>query len=81
MIVKVMYPYKNSISSIELREIYLKTDEETYNHLKNFTNPIELGQFVSDNEDKIEIVPKTTPDKTIEIEEVLANPDLVLNLL
>jgi len=79
MIIKISYPYKDKINSIDMKEIYIETDDEQLIHdLKATINPIEIGIILSENYDKFKKIEKTDPDEIIFIEEVLVNPELKL---
>ncbi|QCI28094.1 hypothetical protein [Caminibacter pacificus] len=77
MIIKISYPYKDKIHSIDLKEIYIQTDsDELIKELKSTINPIEIGIILSENYDKFKKIEKTKPDLVIDIEEVIINPEL-----
>jgi len=81
MIIKITYPYKDTMSSLKYKSVYLKTDDKTFiDKLQTSKNPIDIGVILSENEEKYKIIDKTKEDIEIEIDEVLANPDLRLNL-
>jgi len=77
MIIKISYPYKDSINTIDLKEIYLQTEsQELLNELKKTNNPIEIGIILSENYDKFKKIDKAKPDEEIIIEEVVIDPKL-----
>jgi hypothetical protein len=81
MILKITYPYKDSLATLQYKHIFVQTDDnELIEQLKATKNPIELGVILSENEEKFKILPEAKEDMEIFIEEVLANPDLRLNL-
>jgi hypothetical protein len=79
MIVKITYPYKEKMSSIDLKEIYIQTDSnELINQLKSTINPIEIGIILAENSDKFKkIEKKENYDIEINIEDVIVNPELL----
>jgi len=78
MIIKITYPYKEKMSSIDLKEIYIQTDSnELVNQLKSTLNPIEIGIILAENSDKFKKVEKQKHDIEINIEDVLVNPELL----
>jgi len=81
MVIKITYPYKDKLNSLEIREIYIQTDDEELIHqLKTTINPIDIGIILTENHNKFKKIEKTTPDEVINIEEVLVNPNLNVNL-
>jgi hypothetical protein len=77
MIVKITYPFKNSFNTIELKDIFIQTnDNELISELKSTNNPIEIGVILSENEGKFKIIEPTKEDVKIEINEVLTSPIL-----
>ncbi|GAB6073725.1 hypothetical protein [Nautilia lithotrophica] len=82
MILKITYPYKDSLATLQYRSIYIQTDDnELIEHLKATKNPIDIGVILSENEEKFKMLENAKEDFEIVIEEVLANPDLRLNFL
>jgi len=81
MILKITYPYKDSIATLQYRSIYIQTDDnELIELIKATKNPIDLGVILSENEEKFKMVDEQKEDLEIVIDEVLANPDLRLHL-
>jgi hypothetical protein len=77
MIVKITYPYKENTTTIELKELYIETDNNNLiNKLKTTNNPIEIGIILSENKEKYKKVIPQKEDLNIEITEVLTAPDL-----
>ena len=77
MIIKIIYPYKDSPTTLEMKSKYIKTDDKSLiEQLKHTNNPVEIGIILSQNEDKYKIVPPTKEDLLIEIEEMVINPNL-----
>jgi len=81
MILKITYPYKDSIASIHYRNIFIETeDSELIEQIKATKNPIDIGVILSENEEKFKMLEDAKEDIQIIIDEVLANPELRLNL-
>ena len=81
MILKITYPYKDSIATLQYRSIYVQTDDKDLIELLKVTkNPIDIGVILSENKEKFKILKEAKEDLEIIIEEVLANPHLRLNL-
>ena len=77
MIIKITYPFKNSINKIETKNIYIQTnDKKLINSLNETNNPIDIGIILSENKNKFKIINPQKEDKEIIIEDVLINPDL-----
>ena len=77
MVIKITYPFKDTPNSINLKDIYLQTDDnELIQILSSTTNPVELGIILSENTEKYKIINPQTPDIDIEINEVLTEPKL-----
>jgi hypothetical protein len=77
MIIKITYPFKDKINTIEFKDIYLETfDNDFIKKLKLTNNPIELGIILSENKEKYKTIKPTKEDIHIEINEVLTSPDL-----
>jgi len=82
MILKITYPYKDSLATLQYRSIYIQTDDnELIEYLKATKNPIDIGVILTENEEKFKILENAKEDYEIIIDEVLANPDLRLNFL
>jgi hypothetical protein len=80
MILKITYPYKDSIATLQYRSIYIQTDDqELIENLKSTKNPIDIGVILSENEEKFKMLENAKEDYEIVIDEVLANPDLRLH--
>ncbi len=80
MILKITYPYKDSLATLQYKSIYIETDDnDLIEEIKASKNPIDIGVILSENEGKFKILQNAEEDKEIIIEEVLANPDLRLN--
>ncbi len=81
MILKITYPYKDSLATLQYKSIYIQTDDDDLiEQLKATKNPVDIGVILSENEEKFKIIENAKEDYEIIIEEVLANPDLRLNL-
>jgi hypothetical protein len=81
MILKITYPYKDSIATLQYKSLYIQTDDkELIESLKATKNPIDIGVILSENEEKFKMLKKAEEDLEIVIDEVLANPDLRLHL-
>jgi hypothetical protein len=81
MILKITYPYKKSLATLQYKSFYIQTDnKELIELLKVTKNPIDIGVILSENKEKFKILKEAKEDLEIIIEEVLANPDLRLNL-
>jgi len=77
MVIKITYPFKDTPNSINLKDIYLQTDDnELIQILSATTNPVELGIILSENTEKYKTISPQTPDIDIEINEVLTDPKL-----
>ncbi len=77
MIIKITYPFKNSINKIETKNFYIQTDDKKLiNNLNETNNPIDIGIILSENKNKFKIINPQKEDKEIIIEDVLINPDL-----
>ena len=77
MIIKITYPFKDKLTSISLKDIYLQTDDKDFiETLSSTTNPVELGVILSENSENYKMVEPQTPDVDIEINEVLTDPKL-----
>jgi hypothetical protein len=78
MIVKITYPFKDSLNTIELKEIIIETnDNDLINKLKSTNNPIEIGIILSENKEKYKKAnSEKKEDLHIEITEVLTSPEL-----
>ena len=80
MILKITYPYKDSLATLQYKSIYIETDDnDLIEEIKASKNPIDIGVILSENEGKFKILQNAKEDKEIIIEGVLANPDLRLN--
>jgi hypothetical protein len=76
MTVKITYPFKDKINTIDLKNIFIETDDkELINELKSTNNPIEIGIILSENEGKYKKIKPTKEDIHIEITEVLTSPE------
>jgi hypothetical protein len=81
MILKITYPYKDSIATLQYKSIYVQTDDENLiEELTATKNPIDIGVILSENYKKFKILKEAKEDKEIIIDEVLADPNLRLNL-
>ena len=81
MILKITYPYKDTLATLQYKSIYIQTDDDDLiEQLKATKNPVDIGVILSENEEKFKIIENAKEDYEIIIEEVLANPDLRLNL-
>ena len=81
MILKITYPYKDSLATLQYKSIYIQTDDDDLiEQLKATKNPVDIGVILSENEEKFKILENAKEDYEIIIDEVLANPDLRLNL-
>jgi len=81
MILKITYPYKDSIATLKYKSIYIQTDDtELIKELKATKNPIDIGVILSENKEKFKIIKNGKEDEEIIIDEVLADPNLRLNL-
>ncbi len=77
MIIKITFPFKNSINKIETKNIYIQTDDKKLiNDLLETKNPIDIGIILYENENKFKITNPQKEDKKIIIEDIIANPDL-----
>ncbi len=77
MIIKITFPFKNSINKIETKNIYIQTDDKKLiNDLLETKNPIDIGIILSENENKFKITNPQKEDKKIIIEDIIANPNL-----
>ncbi len=77
MIIKITYPYKDTPTTLETKTKYIQTDDlDLINKLKSTINPVDIGIILSQNEDKYKIIPPKKEDLTIEIEEMVINPNL-----
>ncbi len=77
MIIKITFPFKNSINKIKTKNIYIQTDDKKLiNDLLETKNPIDIGIILSENENKFKITNPQKEDKKIIIEDIIANPDL-----
>jgi len=82
MILKITYPYKDSLATLQYKSIYIQTDDNKLTeYLKAVKNPIDIGVILSENEEKFKMLENAKEDYEIVIDEVLANPDLRLNFL
>jgi len=82
MILKITYPYKDSLATLQYRSLYIQTDDnKLIEQLKATKNPIDIGVILSENEEKFKMLEKAKENYEIVIDEVLANPDLRLNFL
>ena len=82
MILKITYPYKDSLATLQYKSIYIQTDDnKLIKYLKAVKNPIDIGVILSENEEKFKMLENAKEDYEIVIDEVLANPDLRLNFL
>ncbi len=80
MIIKITYPFKDSIATLQYKSLYIQTDDEQLiEELKASNNPIEIGVILSENEGKFNILKKAKEDLEIIIDEVLADPNLRIN--
>jgi ApbE superfamily uncharacterized protein (UPF0280 family) len=82
MVIKITFPYKDSLSTISYNSCVIQTDDkQLINRLESTKNPIEIGVILSENEEKFKKINEDVKeDKEIIIDEVLANPDLRINL-
>jgi len=81
MILKITYPYKDSIASLQYRNIFIQTDDnDLIEQIKATKNPIDIGVILSENEEKFKMLESAKEDLEIVIDEVLANPELRLHL-
>jgi len=81
MILKITYPYKDSIATLQYKSFYIQSDDKEFIELLKVTkNPIDIGVILSENEEKFKMLKEAKEDLEIIIDEVLANPDLRLNL-
>jgi len=81
MILKITYPYKDSLATLQYKSIYIQTDDsDLIEHIKATKNPIDIGVILSENEEKFKMLQNAKEDIEIVIDEVLANPDLRLHL-
>jgi len=81
MILKITYPYKDSIASLQYKSIYIQTDDENLiERIKATKNPIDIGVILSENEGNFKMLENAQEDLHLIIDEVLANPDLRLHL-
>ena len=81
MILKITYPYKDTLATLQYKSIYIQTDDDDLiEQLKATKNPVDIGVILSENEEKFKILENAKEDYEIIIDEVLANPDLRLNL-
>ncbi len=77
MIIKISYPYKNSINKIETKNIYIQTDDKhLIKSLLDTNNPIDIGAILSENQNKFKKVSPQKEDEQIIIEDIITNPDL-----
>jgi len=77
MIIKITFPFKSHPSTIELKDIFIKTDvSDLINKLKTTNNPIEIGIILSENKEKYKKISPTKEDYHIEINEVISSPEL-----
>jgi len=77
MVIKITYPFKDTPNSINLKNIYIQTDDnELIKTLSSTTNPVEIGIILSENVEKYKTIQPQTPDIDIEINEVLTDPKL-----
>ncbi|MEO1928526.1 MAG: hypothetical protein ABGX26_07555 [Nautiliaceae bacterium] len=80
MIIKITYPFKDSIATLQYKSLYIQTDDEQLiEELKASNNPIEIGVILSENEGKFNILKEAKEDLEIIIDEVLADPNLRIN--
>ncbi len=80
MILKITYPYKDTLATLQYKSIYIQTDDDDLiEQLKATKNPVDIGVILSENEEKFKILENAKEDYEIIIDEVLANPDLRLN--
>jgi len=80
MILKITYPYKDSIATLQYKSIYIQTDDnDLIETIKATKNPIDLGVILSENSEKFKMLENADEDMEIIIDEVLANPDIRLN--
>jgi hypothetical protein len=81
MILKITYPYKDSLATLQYKNIYIQTDDhDLIEELKSSKNPIDIGVILSENREKFKMLDSAEEDMEIIIDEVLANPDLRLHL-
>jgi hypothetical protein len=81
MILKITYPYKDSIATLQYKSFYIQTDDkELIELLKATKNPIDIGVILSENEQKFKMLKDAKEDIEIIIDEVLADPNLRLHL-
>jgi len=79
MLLKITYPYKDSLATLQFKSIYIQTDDhELVKEIKATKNPIDIGVILSENEKNIKIIQSTqeTPDEEIVINELVTNPEL-----
>jgi hypothetical protein len=77
MVVKITYPFKDTPSSIQLKDIYIQTnDTDLLDQLKTTNNSVEIGIILSENEEKYKIINPQKADIHIEITDVLMDPEL-----
>jgi hypothetical protein len=77
MIIKITYPFKNKANTMDLVNIFIKTqDKDLIHSLKSTNDPIELGIILAENKEKYKKIPPTKEDLHIEINEVICNPEI-----
>jgi hypothetical protein len=77
MIIKITYPFKNNAQTLDLKNIFLETnDNNLISKLKSTNNPIESGVILSENEGKYKKIKPTKEDIHIEITEIITSPEL-----
>jgi tRNA uridine 5-carbamoylmethylation protein Kti12 len=77
MIIKITYPFKENINSIEIKNIFLQTnDKEFIKKITSTTNPIEIGLILSENKEKYKIISPQKEDLHIDIPDVISIPEL-----
>ena len=81
MILKITYPYKDSIATLQYKSIYIQTDDNNIiEEILATKNPIDIGVILSENNKKFKILKEAKEDKELILNEVIADPDLRLNL-
>jgi mitochondrial fission protein ELM1 len=81
MILKITYPYKDSIATLQYKSIYIQTDDNNIiEEILATKNPIDIGVILSENSKKFKILKEAKEDKELILNEVIADPNLRLNL-
>ena len=66
MILKITYPYKDSIATLQYKSFYIQTDDkELIETLKTTKNPIDIGVILSENEEKFKMLKEAKEDLEI----------------